>query len=776
MRKICSSVIAFGLVILLAEISSSQEAKISLRDVIGAFGKNEFDRTIELCDKAIKQGATEPEFYYYLGSAYAKIQKNNEAIQSLRTFLSKADYTKNAWLLRSSFQTIISIHRTNNDYPAVIEDGNLFLRNLKEGKDTGQLETFAKNLMFETLRDLGNQKYNEKDYKQASNIYKMAIQFRPDDLVLLEKIAICYKNLNEQETAAEYYLMAAMKWKAWSSKMVSLLSMLELIWEKDKFDEFAKKAEADEISKNVIIAAGMIKKKNYKDAFSILNNIEKNAGSNGSISYRIANALYSKMNSDPYLIYHFMAVFPEYNFSSCIDMLMNSGRMDPEKARIIRDEIFPRLAQLIEEKKDSSSIRNIYIKIVDLKFIGIPENRETAEGKIKMLREFREKYPDDPSVPEIIRKEASLYVDILSDYQKGKELYGILVKKFDKKDAIPQLVKCLINLGEFDDVYGLIKDFLSEKNVSEHSKFQAGQFLVQANFFDEGIKVLKEIDAMTKNKWLKQQIKDILKDFRQYLKDDIPVDTESKFIVLNVKSEKYYFTNFVSITADSPVLFQERERLEIISFSQKRQYIFCNVTGKSSEEISLTEPYTMIFKCPDCYTVSLKSKIPFSPDRWRKSEGISLIYPWKDIRTESIKVIRSYNVEGNYGVSTIDFEKLEPGTKIEVVFSTRAGKFSGATPESSEAGPGGAMVFYPQNDKFQIIIKFEPVPELLAYYPKVRISKEVSSEKILNTTVDEFSLKGINAEFHIDFDSQLKIYSISTRQEILYEIDEKIDI
>jgi hypothetical protein len=46
----------------------------------------------------------------------------------------------------------------------------------------------------------------------------------------------------------------------------------------------------------------------------------------------------------------------------------------------------------------------------------------------------------------------------------------------------------------------------------------------------------------------------------------------------------------------------------------------------------------------------------------------------------------------------------------------------------------------------------------------------------LNTTVDEFSLKGINAEFHIDFDSQLKIYSISTRQEILYEIDEKIDI
>lgn len=293
--------------------------------------------------------------------------------------------------------------------------------------------------------------------------------------------------------------MAAIAWKSWTSKVDNLLALVDLIWDEEKFEDYAKKSEQDSISYNFILAANDIKKHNYNNAFSRMKNIEDSVGSKGTISSRMVDKLSSKVNKDPLLFYSFIIAYPDhYSVVSMLDTLSNLGRNNPENAKLIRETFAPSLAKLIDENPELVSLRKLFGRIVDLKFLGIPENDKTATEKIGIFEEFRKKYPDDAAVADIIRREASLYVDVLRDYKNGKDLYEILVKKYNQKNFIPQLAKCLINLGENEQGFILLKDFLSGENIGEYAKFQAGQLLIQANYFDEGVRVLTGIISTTK--------------------------------------------------------------------------------------------------------------------------------------------------------------------------------------------------------------------------------------------------------------------------------------
>ncbi|MCX7706270.1 MAG: hypothetical protein N2115_08475, partial [bacterium] len=374
-----------------------------------------------------------------------------------------------------------------------------------------------------------------------------------------------------------------------------------------------------------------------------------------------------------------------------------------------------------------------------------------------------------------LKSQAILYTDNLLDYQKGKELFGLLIKKYNQKAMTVHLARCLINLGEIDEAINIIREFVTDKDAGENAKFQSAQLLLQANFFDEGIKILKDINETTKNRWLQQQISDTLKEFRQYLEEDISIDTMGRFVIFNSARREYYFTNFVSVDENSPLLFQITESIEIVPFSKKKEKISCVIECNSPEEISFTEPYTMIFKKKGFYTSLLKRTISFSSDRWRRIEKISVFSPWQDIKTDQIKVIRDYKVQEDTAISTISFNKLKPGVKIEVIFSPRAGRFESVLPESTGPGPAGAMVFIPSDEKFEIKIKFKPIADLLAYYPKVKIIYEEKEKEIQNLNVSRIVLNSGRFDFNISFDSDITAHSIVKTRETIYEIDEKID-
>ncbi|HOK79843.1 MAG TPA: tetratricopeptide repeat protein [bacterium] len=772
-----SKKILMFIVILFSAIVFSQEKKVELRDIIQAFQKNEFDLTIELASRAIKEGLDQPDLYFYLGMAYAKIGKNQEAIQAFRTFLNNTDYSKNQWNIRQAFQNLVNIYRDAKKFESTVEDGVIFLEKMKVANNTEQLQLFCKNIIAEALKEIGNQRSTSNDFVGAIEAYKRALEYKPDDPSSYVRIAIYYKNLGENELAAKYFLKSATLWSAWSGKISPLFSATELIWESGKFEEFAGIVENDPFSYNFLLAMAEMKKHKFQDAFLRIKKIEESAGSNGNVSERILKNWYKWFGEDANFFYCFVVAFPEHQTASwAIDMMTNVATRDSDTAKVIREKIVPSLAEFFEKNKQSPGVKKLFPKLVDLKFAGIPETAETAREKIKMYEELKEKVSDEDVIQDIIRREASLYADILSDYAKGKELYELLVNRYKQKSAIQPFAKCLINLEQFDQAYQILTQYLSDKSVGEYGRFQAAQLLIQANFFDEGIKILNEIASATKNRSMIQQVKDILKNFKLYLKDDTMIESATKFVVLNLNKKKYYFTNFTSLTEDCALLFQETEMLEIIPFATERKYVDCDIECISDDEISLTEPYTMIFQKDNKYFVKLKRRISFSPDRWRKSEGISLIFPWHDITTNQIKVVRNYSTEGEFGISSISFEKLKPGMRIEVYFSTRAGRFESVLPESSEPGPGGAMIFQPSDEKFEVKIKFKPNADLLAYYPRVRVIMEDKTEPKKDESSFPLSLRTDKTEFRITFGTDLRVHSILRTDEIVYEIDEKIDI
>ncbi|MCM8817026.1 MAG: hypothetical protein NC913_05900 [Candidatus Omnitrophica bacterium] len=754
-----------------------QEKKIELKDVIGEFQKNNFERVIELAERAIKEGAQQPEFYYYLAFSNMKLSKNPEAINYFRFFLKNAEYTqKNVWMLRQGLQNLASIHRNNKDFKSIVDDASVFLEKTRSANLGEQLETFCKNILVEALREIANMKAQEKDYTGAIEAYKKLLEYRPDESHVLARIAVYYKNLGQNEISAQYYLKSAMALSAWSSKLPSLVSIVELLWDTDRLNEFSKKAEADFVSYNFLLAAQEIRKKMYSEAFSRLRKLEDSIVSKGDVSERLTKMVYSKQSDDPWLLYYFIIIFPETTGSRwAADMLLNLGRNNSEIEKIIKEKMLSSLKKLVYES-ESTEVRRLFLKIYDMQFLGETGSREAVVERLKVLEDFTTKYPDDPIIPDVLKMQATLYVDNLSDYQKGKEIYGMLVKKYNQKSFTVQLARCLINLSEIDEAVSLIREFIADKETGENLRFQAALLLLQANFFDEGIKILKEIDEASKNRWLKQQISETMKDFRQYIKEDIAVDTTHKLIVLNLSHREYYFTNFVSIDENSPVLFQISDYLEIIPFSKKKGNISCLIECSSREEISFTQPYSMIFKKEGMYTSTMKKVISFSSDKWRRVEGILVSFPWQDVKTDKIRVIRSYKVEQDSAISTIFFEKLKPGTKIEVTFSPRAGKFESVLPESTSPGSAGAMIFNPESENFEIKVKFKAAPDLLAYYPKIRIIYEEKERSLHNSNVSSYVVSSGNVQFNVIFECDVMVHSIMKTKETIYEIDEKIDI
>lgn len=752
------------------------QTKVELSEVSKEFQKNNFEKVIELSEKSIKEGAQQPEFYFYLGSSYLKLSKKSEAIKFLKNYLEKEDFSKNIWMIRQAFQNLVNIYKEDNDLNSIVKEGNLFFEKSKTSTQASQIETFCKNFLSQTFNEIGNQRASKNDYEGAIEAFKKLLEYKPNDASIFERIAVWYKNLGQNVLAAEYHLKSAMNWSAWVSKINPLASVVELLWDTDKFIEFSKIAENEPVCYNFLLAADEIKKEKYSDAFSRLKKVEENIGSKGKISERLLRTIYQKRTNDPWLIYFFLINFPENTYSPwAADIIINLGRNNPDTQKQIKEKMYPPLMKIVKESSDPE-VRKLFPKIVDMKFIGDSETKEITEEKVRIFEEFVAKYPEDPVIPEILRKLAGLYVENLSDYRKGKEIYGLLVNKYNQKSHIIQLAKCMLNLNESDEALSLLRQFTSDKNTGENEKFQAAQMILSANFFDEGIKILKEIDESTKNRWLKQQIADVLKDYRQYLHEDISVESMGRFVVFNLVKKKYYFTNFISVDENSPAIFQETENLEIVPFSNKREGITCLIECISKEEFSYTEPYGLIFKRGDFYTCSLKKRIFFSPDRWRKIEGLTVYYPWFSMESERLKIIRSYTVQDNYGISTITFQNLSPGMKIEVTFSSRAGRLEQSFPESSSTGPGGTMVFLPSTENFEIRLKFKPTGELIAYYPQIKVSMMQKEETVLKSNVNKFLLDKGKTKFNIIFDSDITVYSVIKTEELIYEINEKIEI
>lgn len=758
-------------------ISFCQEKKVELKEVVSEFQKNNFERVIELADRAIKEGSQQPELYFYLGFSYMKISKNSEAINFLKLFLKNAEYTqKNIWMLKQGLQNLVTLHKNNKDFKSVLNDVNDSLGKIRSGNLSDQLEGFCKNIIVEAFREIGNKKAEAGDYAGAIEVYKKLLEYRPDDSSVFSRIAVYYKNLAQNEMAAEYYLKSAMNWSAWSSKLSPLVSAVELLWETDKFGEFSKKIETDSISHNFMLAAKEMKEKMYSEAFSRLRKLDDNIGSKGDFSERLLRVVHAKRPDDPWMFYFFIINFPEHAGSRwAADMLINLGRNNYEIEKTIKEKMLSALRKLVDESA-STEVRKLFPKVNDMQFLGTSESREVAVEKIKILEQFAAKYPEDPIIPDILKHQASLYVDNLFDYKKGKEIYGVLVKKYSQKNLSVQLAKCFINLGEMDEAINIIRQFVADKEIGENLKFQAGQLLLQSNYFDEGMKILKEIDDTTKNRWLKQQIADTIKDFRQYLEEDIAIETMGKFLILNTNHKEYYFTNFTSIDENSPLLFQVSENIEIVPFSNKKENISCFIECNSRDEISFTQPHFMVFKKGNFYTSSFKKIVSFSSDKWRRIEGISVIFPWQDIKTDKIRITRDYKVQEDTAISTISFIKLKPGAKIELTFSPRVGKFESVSPESTGPGFAGSMIFNPSDENFEIKVKFKPVPELLAYYPKVRVIYEEKEKILQNSNMSKFVVNPGKSYFNITFDSEINVHSIMKARETIYEVEEKIDI
>ena len=90
------------------------------------------------------------------------------------------------------------------------------------------------NIEAEKLFKIGQEYYEKKDYLKAQNYFSKILEFNPENLSVLRKIALCYfyvKNLEQ----AEFILKKIIKIKINESN--AILMLVHVLEEQDKVDE-----------------------------------------------------------------------------------------------------------------------------------------------------------------------------------------------------------------------------------------------------------------------------------------------------------------------------------------------------------------------------------------------------------------------------------------------------------------------------------------------------------------------------------------------------------
>lgn len=491
----------------LNEIKIKDIEEVNVEELKSLGGKyyddEEYDKAIEVYEKAKELDEKESNIYIYLGNCYFMNEKYDKAIE----------YYKKAKEL------------DEKNIAAYINLGLCYIRKEAYGKAREYYKK-AKDLDGKNINvyiGLGNCYANKGEYNKAIEYYKKAKDLDEKDIIVYINLGVCYFNKTEYDEAIKYYKKA----KELDEKDIRVyINLGDCYINKIEYDEALK--EYEEIIE--------IDKKNDKPEWNVITN-----------SY--LELIDDKLNLNlEQAIPKYIEIVELYNEDLKRIMkgvYQENNKNDEEKKNIIELQALVMCLKRSLIYKDNADIAH-YTKVRALKYLLKNVNSKDKE---------KEKYPK-------IRLNNA---DYMNDPEEGLIFIDLLKKIASNQDSIEKLYSQ--NINKSDENARKILNKNSNVFLTSFSKVIDEQIPMWVNYSDKatGCCILYnsgDFDKKTNHNTLKfKEIFDNQEQIGQYKKDTaIEVKNQKTYCLYNVK---YFDKKLVKKNSDGLDKLNEEDKRTI---------------------------------------------------------------------------------------------------------------------------------------------------------------------------------------------------------------------
>jgi len=753
-----------------------------VKDAIDRFRARDYAGAVPLFEKVIKESPEMREAAYYLGISLARLNRKDEAIPYLKAYLKEYD-EKSPWFSYDAFVTLSNILREKSEWDTLIDAGLSYL-SIEKADDK---KRFAKDIIGSAYLRLAENNFSRAAYKEAYANFLKALEYRPQDFMIWERVGRCLWNLGDMKGARSAYLrVLAEKSISWYTRL-SIISLVPATTSGlDELEKVAEQIKDSEISSTMIRAWCMACRKQGAQALILLQGVEEKLGAKrGELVYSFAQTMVNKSETIPDFLVSIIGAYPDNGLvlwaAEMVLRFIGDRKNGLEECERVRRNFKETIEKVLPAYPGSTQAQQLFFRLIEARFPPGPDTPDVIRQKAEMCAAYLKEHPDADTtiVIEGMGREAAWRAR-LEEYERAVTLYENLVYKFNQRRFLSNLASAYAGAGDLIRAIQTQKDYLAGRPGDLSAQVQLAQWELDAGMTDEAVALLKELEPKAQGDWLRGRIAGMLKDLIRAIPESYSVPENGKISLFIVHTERQYsYTNYVNLDSTTPLISQKTQSVCLFPFSSHRVPLNILIWASTTHKGALAAPYAFIEKDGKNWFVKWEAQFVAVPDVWRKQNSFGWIFPWQDSRTNQISVKRMCTVDEGKGISIAELDIAVPDSEwtIEISLSPRAGKIETITPEPARRD-GARTFIYSGNPAGHLNVRVEVSsfpPQWTFYYPKVVITKrtEKTIESIGSESGCRFSTK--EGDFVITPQDKATTSILRGVEEMVYEVDEKID-
>ncbi len=610
------------------------------------FRKKKYNQAIKSFEKSLKENPEKVETYYYLGHCYYNLKNYDKAEKNFITFLKNPEKAKDNYKIKRAVNMLYYIYRRERKWDKLIDLNTHLFEEMKSEKKFKKYISSIKNQIAYAYYRKGITYFRRKNYKKAKENFIKAKQFNPEATYIRERLGECFFKEGEKEKAKEDFLYVLKREKNnWYLIVNSAYYLLNSGVDLEKL----KKEKLTDLSEK-IITSYIFLLKNDKKSFDILAGVEKGRKTKGEITFNSLRKIYPKISDKT--VDYYIEFIERYPFSKRNDWILRtiyrSFRRDRDRIEKLKKEISKIIDEKVEENKNSPEV----VKLVYLKVkVEYEEEIETEEGLRSLVSKYEEiikKYPESKFNTIILKEISSILKDKLEDYKKCIFYLDKLSQKGDI-NCLLDLSDCYSEIGEYEKAEEFLSSYLEKKKGDIKGEIKLAFLYFKEGKVNEGMRIFEKLKEQIPEDY-REEIKNKKEEYRKV--EDKYRGKNMGFI--EITEIKRYFTNYISLDEETPVISRQEKNFEIGYISKNKKEKNFIVRFISEIKPSLSEPETIFIDKNGKWIGEWEATLTPAEFEWYKILPFKVIHRWREERENIVKVKRILKENGDEKIIEIN--------------------------------------------------------------------------------------------------------------------------